>query len=96
MSVCVCVCYCAPLFSVAEKWLQSSESQINCSIIVTAEPLQAKTRVHTVIEGKLDPLVFTSQTGKRCLSSLLKSSSAAEFCSQYRAVFIFIFIFLNR
>lgn len=85
----MCVFVIVLLFTVAEKWLQSSESQINCSIIVTAEPLQAKTRVHTVIEGKLDPLVFTSQTGKRCLSSLLKSSLAAEFCSQYRAVFIY-------
>lgn len=89
MSVCVFVIVL--LFTVSEKWLQSSESQINFSIIVTAEPLQAKTRVHTVIERKLDPLVFTSQTGKRCLSSLLKSSSAAEFCSQYRAVFIYLF-----
>lgn len=47
------------------KRLQSSDSRINCSIIVTAEPLQAKSREHTVIEGKINLLLLLpSQTGK--------------------------------
>lgn len=56
---------CLLLYS--SLWSQGrgfNHSQINCSIIVTAEPLLAKTRLHTVIEGKLGPPLFTSQTGK--------------------------------
>lgn len=62
--MCVRVFVVELLLMISGKWLQSSESQINCSITATAEPLQAKTRVPTVIEGKLDPLLFASQTGK--------------------------------
>lgn len=52
------------LLMISGKRLQSSESQINRGIIVTAEPLQAKSRVHTAVEGRLDALLFASQTGK--------------------------------
>lgn len=52
---------------ISGKWLQSSESPISCSIIVTAEPLQAETGIQSAIQEKLDPLPCTFQTSKGLL-----------------------------
>lgn len=68
---CVFFFVCVFLRMISWKWLQSSESRINCTIIVIAEPLQAKTRALSVLEGKVDALQVKVSTTPSCLSLLL-------------------------
>lgn len=86
----MCVFVVALLLMISKKWLHSSERRINCGICVTAEPLQAKTRVHAVAEWKLKPPLFREVKVLKtaCLSSMIKKTLKKTH-QRTRALFLF-------